>query len=74
MQATELLLPEPEVDFLLHPEMYFPFTVKVILDATLTLALITMEVRYVAVDTDPAKAKELNDEVSTTSVTAIVID
>ena len=74
MQATELLLPEPDVDFLLHPEMYFPFTVKVILDATSTLALITMGVRYVAVDTDPAKAKELNDEVSTTSVTVIVID
>jgi hypothetical protein len=73
VQATELLLPEPDVDFLLHPGMYFPFTVKVILEATLTFALITMEVRYLAVETDPANAKELNDEVSTTSVTAIVI-
>jgi hypothetical protein len=51
-----------------------PFKLNVTLAATETFAVINTEVRYVAVVAEPAKASELNDEVSTTSVTVIVID
>jgi hypothetical protein len=73
LQLTEWLEPDPEVSRFLHPGNTFPFTVKVTLDATLTLAVINMALLNVAVVTDPASASELNDEVSTTSVTVIVI-
>ena len=73
LQTATMLGEVPVVRTLMQPGILLLFALKVILEATLTLALTTMEVRYVAVKTDPANAKELNDEVSTTSVTAIVI-
>ena len=51
-----------------------PLTLKVTLDATVIFAVIATAVRKVAVVTEPAKASELKEEVSTTSVTVIVID
>jgi len=57
----------------LHPGNTRPLTEKVTLDATLTFAVINMVLLNVAVVTDPARASELNDEVSATSVTVIVI-
>ena len=62
------------MDLFLHPGNVFPFIVKVILDATVTVAVITTAVRYVAVVADEGSAKLLNAEVSTTSVIVIVID
>jgi hypothetical protein len=63
----------PLVVLFLHPGNTRPLTEKVTLDATLTFAVIIMALLNVAVVTDPARASELNDEVSTTSVTVIVI-
>jgi hypothetical protein len=57
----------------LHPGNTFPLTLKVTLDATVTFAVITTAVRKVAVVAEPASASELKDDVSTTSVTVIVI-
>ena len=48
--------------------------VKVIFEATLTFAVMRTADLYVALVADPANAKELKAEVSTTSVTVIVID
>jgi hypothetical protein len=49
-------------------------TLKVTLAATVTFAVITTAVRKAAVVAEPASESELNDEVSTTFVTVIVID
>ena len=64
----------PLVDLFLHPGKILPLTLKVTRDATVTFAVITIAVRKVAVVAEPARASELKDEVSTTSVTVIVID
>jgi hypothetical protein len=61
---------EPEVNLFLQPEIITPLALKVTLDATLTFAVI---VTTVLKEADPLKAKELKAEVSTTSVTVIVI-
>ena len=64
----------PTVDLLLHPGRTLPLTLNVTFDATVMFAVITIVLRKAAVVTDPASASELNPEVSTTSVTVIVID
>jgi len=74
LQVTEWLDPDPEVNLFLHPGNTFPLTVKVTRDATVTFAVMTIAVLKVAAVTDPASASELNPEVSTKSVTVIVID
>jgi len=74
LQVTELLEPEPVVDFALQPGRTFPFTVKVTFEETEILAVITTDDLKVAVVAEPASASELNAEVSTISVTVIVID
>ena len=58
----------------MQPGSFLPLTLKVTLDATVIFAVIATAVRKVAVVTEPAKASELKEEVSTTSVTVIVID
>jgi hypothetical protein len=63
----------PLVALLLQPGKTRPLMVKVTLEATLTFAVISMALLNVAVVTDPASASELNEDVSTTSVTEIVI-
>jgi hypothetical protein len=62
------------VDLFLHPGKILPLTLKVTFDATVMFAVITTAVRKLAVVAEPASASELNPEVSTTSVTVIVID
>jgi hypothetical protein len=61
---------EPVVNLFLQPEIITPLALKVTLDATLTFAVI---VTTVLKDALPLNAKELKAEVSTTSVTVIVI-
>jgi hypothetical protein len=58
----------------LQPGKTLPLTLKVTRDATETFAVMTTAVLKVAVVAEPASANELNDEVSTTLVTVIVID
>ena len=74
LQVTEKLEPDPLANLFLQPGRTLPLTVNVTFDATLIFAVINTEVRYVAVVAEPARASELNDEVSTTLVTSIVID
>ena len=74
MQVVEKLEPDPVASLFLHPGKTLPLTLNVTLDATETFAVITTTVRKVAVVAEPARASELKDEVSTTSVTVIVID
>jgi hypothetical protein len=70
VQLATILGDEPLVNLFLHPGMITPLALKVTLDATVTFAVIVTTVLKEAV---PPKAKELKDEVSTTSVTVIVI-
>jgi hypothetical protein len=70
VQLATILGDEPEVNLFLHPAIITFFALNVTLDATLTFAVIVTTVRKKA---DPLKAKELKLEVSTTSVTVIVI-
>jgi hypothetical protein len=70
LQVAMMLGDEPEVNLFLHPAIITFFALKVTLDATLTFAVI---VTTVLKEADPLKAKELKAEVSTTSVTVIVI-
>jgi hypothetical protein len=70
VQLATILGDEPLVNLFLHPGMITPLALKVTLDATLTFAVI---VTTVLKEADPLKAKELKAEVSTTSVTVIVI-
>ena len=70
VQLATILGDEPLVNLFLHPGMITPLALKVTLDATETLAVIVTTFLKVA---DPPKASELKDEVSTTSVTVIVI-
>ena len=64
----------PVVDLFLHPGKILPLTLNVTLAATVTFAVMTTTARKVAVVAEPASANELKAEVSTTSVTVIVID
>ena len=70
MQLATILGDEPEVNLFLHPAIITFFALKVTLDATVTFAVI---VTTVLKEADPLKANELKDEVSTRSVTVIVI-
>ena len=74
LQVTEKLEPDPLANLFLQPGRTLPLTVNVTFDATLTFAVTTIDVLNVALVTDPASASELNEEVSATSVTAMVID
>ena len=74
MQVAEKLEPDPVANLFLHPGRTLPLTLNVTLAATVTFAVITTAVRKAAVVAEPARASELNDEVSTTFVTVIVID
>jgi hypothetical protein len=69
-QVATMLGDEPVVNLFLHPAIITFFALNVTLDGTLTFAVIVTTCRYVA---DPLKANELKAEVSTTSVTVIVI-
>lgn len=71
VQVTEKLEPDPVANLFLQPEIITLAALKVTRDATVTLAEI------VAVDlnvTGEETVNELKDDVSTTSVTVIVID
>jgi len=68
--VAEKLEPLPLVTLFLHPAIIKFFALKVTFDATVTFAVIVTTVRYEGV---PLKENELNDELSTTSVTVIVI-
>ena len=74
VQVAIMLGELPVVDLFLHPGKIFPLTLNVTFDATVMFAVITITVRKLAVVAEPASASELNPEVSTTSVTVIVID
>lgn len=73
-QETVKVEPDPVAKIDLHPGIKIFAALNVILEATVTLAFIWIALLKVAVVTDPASASELKDEVSTTSVTVIVID
>jgi hypothetical protein len=68
--VAEKLDPLPLATLFLHPAIITFFALKLTLDATLTFAVIVTTVRKVGV---PLKENELKAEVSTTSVTVIVI-
>ena len=74
LQVAEKLELDPVANLFLQPGRILPLTLNVTLDATVTFAVITTAVRKAAVVAEPARASELNDEVSTTLVTVIVID
>ena len=74
LQVAEKLELDPVANLFLQPGKTLPLTLNVTLAATVTFAVITTAVRKVAVVAEPARASELNDEVSTTSVTVIVMD
>jgi hypothetical protein len=74
LHVAEKLEPDPLANLFMQPGSFLPLALKVTLDATVMFAVITTAVRKVAVVAELAKASELNDEVSTTSVTVIVID
>ena len=61
LQVAMMLGDEPVVDLFLHPEIITFFALKVTFDATETFAVITTEVRKVAVVAEPARASELNE-------------
>ena len=74
LQVTEKLELDPVASLFLQPGRILPLTLNVTLAATVTFAVMTTTVRKAAVVAEPARASELKDEVSTTSVTVIVID
>jgi hypothetical protein len=74
LHVAEKLEPDPEAVLFLQPGSTFPLIINVTFEATETFALISTEVLYAAVVAEPASASELNEDVSTTSVTVIVID
>jgi hypothetical protein len=74
LQVAEKLELDPVANLFLQPGRILPLILNVTLDATVTFAVMTTTVRKVAVVAEPARASELKDEVSTTSVTVIVID
>ena len=71
--VTKLEL-DPVASLFLQPGRTMPLTLNVTLAATVTFAVMTTTARKVAVVAEPASEKELNDEVSTTFVTVMVID
>jgi hypothetical protein len=71
LQVAMMLGDEPDVNLFLHPAIITFLALNVTLDATLTFAVI---VTTVLKDAAPPKASELKADVSTTSVTVIVID
>jgi len=73
-QVATLFGELPVVDLFLHPGKILPLTLNVTFDATVMFAVITITVRKLAEVAEPASASELKLEVSTTSVTVIVID
>ena len=73
LQVAEKLELEPVANLFLQPGRILPLILKVTRDATETFAVITTTDRKVAVVAEPASESELNDEVSTTFVTVIVI-
>ena len=74
LHVAEKLELDPVASLFLHPGITLPLMLKVTRDATVTFAVMTTAVRKAAMVAEPAKASELKDEVSTTSVTVIVID
>ena len=68
--VAEKLDPLPLVTLFLHPAITTFFALKVTFDATVIFAVMVTTVRY---EGAPLKVNELNDEVSTTSVTVIEI-
>ena len=74
LQVAEKLELDPVANLFLQPGKTLPLILNVTFDATVTFAVITTAVRKAAVVAEPARASELNDEVSTTFVTVIVID
>jgi hypothetical protein len=73
-QVAEKLELDPVANLFLQPGKTLPLILNVTFDATVTFAVITTAVRKAAVVAEPASESELNDEVSTTFVTVIVID
>ena len=71
VQLATILGDEPEVNLFLHPAIITFLALNVTLEATVTFAVIVNTCRNVAA---PLKESELKDEVSTISVTVIVID
>jgi hypothetical protein len=71
LQVAMILGDEPEVKIFLHPEIIMPLALNVTLDDVLTFAVI---VTTCLKDAAPLTVNELKDEVSTTSVTVIVMD
>jgi hypothetical protein len=69
-QVATILGDEPEVNLFLHPGIITFLALKVTLDATDTFAVI---VTTVLKDALPLKVNELKLDVSTTSVTVIVM-
>ena len=74
LQVAEKLELDPVANLFLQPGKTLPLTLNVTLAATVTFAVMTTIVRKAAVVAEPASESELNDEVSTTFVTVIVID
>jgi hypothetical protein len=70
VQVATILGDEPEVNLFLHPAIITFLALKVTLDATVTFAVIVTTVLKEAL---PLNGKELKAEVSTRSVTVIVI-
>ncbi len=70
VHVAENVEPEPVANLFLHPEIITFFALKVTFAATLTLAVIVTTVRYAGV---ALNENELKEEVSTTSVTVMVI-
>ena len=71
LQVAMMLGDEPDVNLFLHPAIITFLALNVTLDATETFAVIVTTCLKVAA---PPKASELKADVSTTSVTVIVID
>jgi hypothetical protein len=69
-QVAENDEPEPVASLFLHPEIITLFALKVTFAATVIFAVIVTTVRYEGV---ALNENELKEEVSTTSVTVIVI-
>jgi hypothetical protein len=69
--VVEKLDPLPLVTLFLHPAIITFFALKVTFDATVTFAVMVTTVRYEGI---PLMENELNEEVSTISVTVMVID
>ena len=73
VQVAVKLDEDPVANLFLHPGKTHPFTLKVIFDATVTVAVMTIGERKVAVVAAPANWNNEKAEVSTTFVTMIVI-